>query len=304
MKLQAAETVGSLLEEARELLEAAELPGSARDAGWLLAGLLGDRCWALALEPGRSVSREVAERFRALLARRLRREPLQHLLGWEEFCGLRLRVTPEVLIPRPETELLVEWAVEICHGLTPEAPTGPGGPPAVSRRVAIDLGTGSGAIACALATRIVGLVVIGVDCSARALAVAEDNVRTLGLGSQVRLARGDLFEPVAELAGTADLLIANPPYIPSGLIGSLPPEVRDWEPTLALDGGPDGMVVHRRIIAGAPAILRSSGWLLMELGEGQAEPLTRALEGSEAFDRMTVRRDLAGVERMIGARRR
>lgn len=305
MKVRAGETVGGLLGEARELLEATEPQGSGRDAEWLLADLLGDKRWALALGPGRSVPMEVAERFRACLARRLSGEPLQYVLGWEEFCGLRLRVTPEVLIPRPETELLVEWAVEICRALPAEDPArnGSGNPLAAGRGIAIDLGTGSGAIACALAANSADLVVFGVDHSARALAVAEGNVRALGLQSRVRLAQGDLFEPVAELARAVDLVIANPPYIPSGLIGALPLEVRGWEPTLALDGGPDGMAVHRRIMAGAPAILRSGGWLLMELGEGQAGSLTRALEGGEAFDRITVRRDLAGVERMIGARR-
>lgn len=302
--------MGELLGRAQELLEGAGLPTPRLDGERLLAALLGKRRGVLTLERGSPVSGEVVDRFRTLLVRRRDGEPLQYLLGWEEFCGLRLRLTPETLIPRPETELLVEWAVGILDGSWSRGGRSRQGPepsgPGASRRprVAIDLGTGSGAIACALARSVLDLAVVGVDRSAGALAVALENVRALGLSGRVQLMQGDLFEPVIGLRGTVDLVIANPPYIPSEAIVTLPREVRDYEPVLALDGGPDGTAVHRRILDGAPGFLKSGGWVLMELGEGQAGALTRALEDAGSFDTVEVRRDLGGVERMIGARRR
>jgi len=299
-------TVGSLLAEAVRGLERAGLPTARQDVEWLLADLLGVERGALHLEPERPVPSDVGERFARLLVRRRRGEPLQHLLGWEEFCGLRLRVTPLALIPRPETELLVEWALAILRE------SGVFG----RQEVVIDLGVGSGAIACALARSLPSVLVVGVDISAGALAVARQNVQALGLDGRVRLVRGDLFGPLAHAQRVptslawiparpaADLVITNPPYIPSGELGSLPPEVRDYEPRQALDGGPDGMAFHRRILTEGPAYLRPGGWLLMEAGEGQPEVLTRALAVRGAFEAIEVRRDLQGKERMIGAQRR
>ena len=260
------------------------------DAEWLLAHVLGVERWMLHLEPERGVSEGARARVSALLARRRRGEPLQHLLGWEGFCGLRLRVTPEALIPRPETELLVEWAVEILR------------PAGVSPRRVIDLGTGSGAIACALAHWLPHVSVVGIDISAEALAVARENIRALGFEGRVRLVQGDLCAPLA--SALADLVIANPPYIASRDLETLPPEVREWEPRLALDGGPDGMAFHRRILAEAPEYLKAGGWLLMEVGEEQAETLAGLLALGGAFEAVQVRRDLRGVDRMLGARRR
>lgn len=291
------QTVSILLREGVSVLEQAGLPTPRQDAEWLLAHLLGVERWALYLEPERPVAPEAGESFAGLLARRRQGEPLQHLLGWEEFCGIRFRVTPEALIPRPETELLAEWALEILRGS------------GVSERHGwvVDLGTGSGAIACALACSLPYVSVLGIDISAGALAVAAENVRGLRLDRRVRLVRGDLFGP---LAGTrrgspeADLVIANPPYIASGQLGTLPAEVREHEPRQALDGGSDGMTLHRRIISEAPAYLRPGGWLLMEVGEGQAGPLARAIHETGAFEAVEVRRDLSRIDRMIGARRR
>ena len=291
------QTVSTLLREGVSILEHAGLPTSRQDAEWLLAHLLGVERWALYLEPERPVTQAAGESFAGLLARRRQGEPLQHLLGWEEFCGIRLRVAPEALIPRPETELLVEWALEILRGS------------GVSERhgLVVDLGTGSGAIACALACSLPYVSVLGIDISAGALAVAAENVRGLGLDRRVRLVRGDLFGP---LAGTrrgcpeADLVIANPPYKASRQLGTLPVEVREHEPRQALDGGSGGMTLHWRIVSEAPAYLRPGGWLLMEAGEGQAEPLARAINETGAFEAVEVRRDLSRIDRMIGARRR
>ena len=187
----------------------------------------------------------------------------------------------------PETEGLVEWALEVLVD-RPEP-------------VVADLGTGSGAIACAIAHARPAAEVLAVELSGGALAVASRNVRELGLGGRVRLLAGDLFAPLGSIPASLDLVVANPPYLPSAVIASLPPEVSRHEPRAALDGGPDGMSVIRRIVAGAPAVLKPAGWLLMEIGEDQAGPLA-SLMAAEGFSRIRARRDLNGVERYIGGR--
>jgi release factor glutamine methyltransferase len=287
IEIVAEPTVSGLLGRGAAALERAGLETARPEAEWLLAGVLGVDRLALYLDPARRVSEHEAARYRNLLARRAGREPLQYLLGWEDFCGLRLSVCPEVLVPRPETEGLVQWAVEVLAGRP--AP------------VIADLGTGSGAIACALARAIPAAEVLAVELAAGALAVASRNVRELGLSARVRLLAGDLFAPLGSLPASLDLVVANPPYLPSALIASLPPEVSRHEPRAALDGGPDGLGVIRRIVAGAPAGLSPGGWLLMEIGEDQAGPVA-SLMAAEGFSGIRARRDLNGVERYIGGR--
>jgi release factor glutamine methyltransferase len=279
--------VGALLLEGTERLETAGLPTARQDAEWLLASLLGSERLTVSLERDREVDAVTAECFGALVDRRAGHEPLQHLLGFEDFCGLRLQVTPDVLIPRPETEGLVRWAVDL---LSPR-----------ERPVVADIGTGSGAIACALATALPGAEVLAIERSLAALVVAAHNVRALGLGGRVRLMAGDLLAPLGSLPGSLDMVVANPPYLPSALIGSLPREVSAFEPRLALDGGADGLQVLRRIIAGAPAVLASDGWLVMEIGEEQAGALA-SLMAAEGFIEIAARRDLRDVERYIAGR--
>ena len=276
--------VGVLLREGTRRLEDAAIATARQDAEWLLATVLGLPRFDLYLEPAREVTAGGRDRFWALVGRRRAHEPLQYLLGFEDFVGLRIRVTPDVLIPRPETEGLVEWAVEILAPLD--------GP------VAADVGTGSGAIACALAAACPALEVLAIDSSPAALDVAAGNVRAAGLSARVRLVAGDLLAPLASLAGRLDMIVSNPPYLPTGIIPSLPREVAGFEPRLALDGGPDGLRVIRRIVAEAPGLLRSGGTLLMEIGEEQAG-LVASLMAAEGFSRIAARRDLRGVERFI-----
>lgn len=297
-RLLAAESCGKLLRGAIGVLERAGLPTARQDGELLLADLLGVQRFDLYIESDRPVPASVGERYLGLVRRRGAGEPLQQILGWEEFRGLRLRVTPDVLIPRPETELLVEWALELlaCPGDL-ESPRGGEG------RVAVDVGAGSGAIACALACALPRLRVVGVECSPKALSVAEENVNALGAGDRVRLLAGDLFEPLRPLVGAVDLVIANPPYIPSGEVSKLPREVGEYEPRLALDGGPDGTAFHCRIIAEAPRCLKPGGWLLMEMGEGHAAALTEAMSDGGWCEEIQVRRDFRGIERMIGGRK-
>jgi len=280
-------TVPALLGRAAAALEEAGIETARPEAEWLLAGLLAVERFALYLEPTRRLTAAEAAHYRELIARRARREPLQYLLGWEDFHGLRLAVTPDVLVPRPETEGLVEWALEVLAG-RPDP-------------VIADLGTGSGAIACALARALPRAAVLAVEMEAGALAVASRNVRDLGLSARVRLLAGDLFAPLGSLSAGLDLVVANPPYLPSAVIASLPPEVSRHEPRAALDGGPDGLGVIRRIVAGAPPVLKPGGWLLMEIGEEQAGPLA-SLMAAEGFSGIRARRDLNRVERYIGGR--
>lgn len=280
-------TAASLLAEGTRRLALAGLDCARQDALRLMARALGTDRLTVYVEPRRSVDARAAASFRALLDRRAAHEPVQHIVGFEEFRGLRIAVTPDVLIPRPETEGLVERALELLA----ERPGA----------LVADIGTGSGAIACGLAAARPDLEVLAVDQSLGALAVASDNVRALGLASRVRLLAGDLFGPLASLGGSLDMVVANPPYLPSGTIAGLPAEVERFEPRLALDGGPDGMRVLRRIITEAPRFLRPGAWLLMEIGEEQAGPLA-SLMAAEGFSSIGARRDLRDVERYLEGR--
>ena len=277
-------TALSLLKEAAARLAEARIATARQDAEWLLASVLGVERFALYLEPERVLSPSEGRRYRAIIARRAGHEPLQHLTGTEDFHGLRLIVGPDALIPRPETEGLVEWALEVLR----DEPAW----------LVADVGTGSGAIACALAEQMPSLTVLGIDRSLSALRVASRNVAALSLGERVRLVVGDLLGPVGPARGPLDLVIANLPYIPSGAIGSLEPEVARFEPREALDGGPDGMAAIRRLIAAAPERLRPRARLMMEIGADQAGPVA-SLMAAEGFTAIEGRRDLRGVERYI-----
>jgi release factor glutamine methyltransferase len=190
-------TAASLLAEGTRRLVLAGLDCARQDALRLMAQALGINRLAVYVEPRRTVDARAAASFRALVDRRAAHEPVQHILGYEEFRGLRIAVTPDVLIPRPETEGLVERALELLADR-------PGA-------LVADIGTGSGVIACALAASRPDLEVLAVDQALGALAVASDNVRALGLASRVRLLAGDLFGPLASLAGSLDMVVANPP---------------------------------------------------------------------------------------------
>jgi release factor glutamine methyltransferase len=259
------------------------------------------------------------ERLHALVERRAGHEPLQHLLGFEDFRGLRLRVTPDVLIPRPETEGLVEWALELLDATSADwgRAGAMSGPPLVVERqsthrvdengmagamsgapLVVDIGTGSGAIACALAAARPDIQVFAVEASSAALVVAAKNVYALGLAGRVRLIRGDLLAPLAAQTGRLAMIVANLPYLPSAVIPTLPREVRDFEPRAALDGGPDGLGLLRRLVTTAPAVLRPGGRLVLEIGEEQAGALA-SLMAAEGFTDIASRADLRGIERYI-----
>jgi release factor glutamine methyltransferase len=284
----AATTYADQLAAATTALEAAGLPSARVDAEWLLAGLLGLGRVAARLELGEAAPAPLAERYARAVSRRARREPLQRILGWEEFRGVRVRLTDSVLVPRPETETLVEWALALLPA------------PGPRRLLAIDVGTGSGCIACALASERADLDVVAVDVSPAAAAVARENVRALDLAGRVRVVAADLFAGLRDIR--ADLIVSNPPYLPSALMPELPPEVRIHEPRLALDGGSDGLAVIRRIATAARPYLRPSGALVVETAGGDQTSAAATLLRAAGWDQVAVRGDLVGIERFVAGR--
>lgn len=282
----AATTFREQLAAATTALTAAGITTARVDAEWLLAGLLGIGRLAVRLDLARAVPGPLAERYGAAVRRRASREPLQRILGWEEFRGLRIQITDAVLVPRPETEALVEWALAFLP------------PPDVHRRLlAVDLGTGSGCIACALGAARPDLDVIAIDLSPVAAAVALGNARALGLAERIRVVAADLLNGVRELQ--ADLIVSNPPYLRTGLLPDLDPEVRAHEPVVALDGGADGLALIRRIAAVTRRRLRPSGALVLETAGGAQTAAAAALLRASGFARVAVGADLAGIDRFV-----
>ena len=288
------------------LLEQASIETAGLDAECLLAHVLGFPRWRLVTERRRRLTPDEFGRYLTLLQRRERREPLAYLVGTREFWSLALLVSPDVLVPRPETETLVEAALDLLRGdgLSPRPDSSQSPVPSPQSPVVVDLGTGSGAVAIALARELPGATVVATDVSRRALRIARSNAEAHGVTDRITLLRGNLWRALdgRNLGGQADVVVSNPPYIPSHVIPTLMPEVQ-WEPRQALDGGPDGLQFHRAIISGAPQRLRPGGFVLLEVGEDQAGAVRGLFERAEHFEATRVYRDLAGRERVVVARR-
>ena len=261
------------------------------EAEWLLAGRLGTNRTELYLSEARLGEQDL-ETIDRWVIRRLRGEPLQYLAGYTEFCGHRLAVSRDVLIPRPETETVVEQAIGHLRGLARR-----GIAPYV-----LDLGTGSGNIAISLAHAIASCAVVAVELSWDALRVARTNLLRHRLDDRVQLIQADWTDGLASHSmaalrgGPFDLVISNPPYVPTGALERLPREVGS-EPRLSLDGGHDGLALHRRLVAKAPHLLRRGGVLSMECAESQAEPLRDLVGGQPWVRQVLVINDLAGRPR-------
>ena len=223
-----------------------------------------------------------AAAFEELIARRAHREPLAYITGTREFWNLRFEVSPAVLIPRPETEGLIE----AVNTMLPDR--------AASLRVA-DVCTGSGCVAVAIAVERRAARVVATDVSAAALEIARRNVMRHGVRDRVECVQGDLLTP---LTGRFDLIVANPPYVAVGSRTALQPEVRNFEPETALFGGADGLEIIRRLIADAPACLNQDGYLMFEFGDGQEADVTELISASDGLRMVDVRRDLQGIERV------
>jgi release factor glutamine methyltransferase len=264
--------------------------------GWATAELAGAGCVSAAAEADWLLEEAPHEEaLRAMVARRAAGEPLQYVIGWAPFGRLRLAVGPGVFVPRPETEGLADRAAR--HLRAAEVPEGSGEPGsgAPVRPVAVDLCTGSGAIACFLAAEVPGARVLATELDPEALAWARVNAEQHG----VELLAGDLDAPLpAELAGRVDVLCANVPYVPSGAIATLPSDVRDHEPRLSLDGGPDGLDVFRRLAGRAGHWLAPGGRLFAEIGEDQAEAAA-ALLTAAGLAAVVVHQDLVGRDRIL-----
>jgi len=222
--------------------------------------------------------------FRSMVSRRAKREPLQHILGTQEFFGMDFEVSADVLIPRYDTAVLVNQAL----ARMPEAAS------------VLDIGTGSGCIAIALARNLPKAKVTAVDISAAALAVAERNaVRNC---VKIRFLQGSLLEPVK--GQSFDLIVSNPPYIPTADIDKLEPEVRSGDPYDALDGGPDGLDFYRKLIPAAAGFLNPDGWLLVELGIGQAADVAAIFQNTTSYESPIIVNDNAQIERVVGAKKK
>ena len=256
----------------------------------LLAHLLGKRRLDLYMEFERELDEPTLAKLREMVKRRAAGEPLQYITGEAEFCGLKFAVDRRVLIPRPETELLVETVLEqVKSRLTLH----------VSRLTLVDLGTGSGCVAVALAKKMDGAEVYATDSSAEAVAVARGNAARHGVEKKIRFLQGDLLSVIPDSL-RVDVLVSNPPYIASGALAGLPKEVRDFEPVQALVAGEDGLKVIRRIVSDASRFLLPDGVLALELGAGQravVEPLCVA----HGLQVTKVVKDLQGHERVIVA---
>lgn len=274
-------TIRHALQSAARALEEAGVPDARADAEWLLAHVTGQSRMELRLAASTELTREQERRFSSLLLSRAQRRPLQYLLGTQDFYGLSIAVDERALIPRQETEELCQWGLSLLEALP--APQ------------ALDLCTGSGAIAVALKRHCPRAQVCASDLSASALSLARENARANG--ADIRFFQGDLWEPLAGLR--FDLIVSNPPYILSAECAALQAEVL-FEPRMALDGGPDGLDFYRRIAQGAAAHLNPGGWLLLEVGQGEAADVVRLLTEAGLADG-TVRSDIYGVPRMVGA---
>jgi release factor glutamine methyltransferase len=277
-------TILKILAWTRDFLLSKGVENARLEAEWLLCAVLGLDRVGLYLQYDKPLSDSELAAYRVLVARRSRREPLQHILGSQEFFGLDYEVTPDTLIPRHDTEVLVSEALS----RRPDA------------RTALDIGTGSGCIAVSLQKGLSDALVSATDVSEAALAVARRNAARLG--APIEFLHGSLFDPVP--GRCFDLIVSNPPYIPTADIESLEREVRDYDPRSALDGGADGLDIYRLLIPAAVEHLNSGGLLLVEVGIGQSRDVAELFRHSSGYGEPIVALDPGGIERVVGALRK
>ena len=282
-------TIGELLTAGAAMLAKAGISNSENEAVWILESAFGLDRLALHLKKKEAVKEPGRSHAIALLKRRASREPLQYVLGTQEFCGLEFRVTPDVLIPRPETELLVEVVRQKCAD--------------ISEALIADIGTGSGCIAIALARALPDATLYATDRSPAALALAQENAKRHGVQDRVIFLQGDWLSPLQRLGlhGRLVAIASNPPYIAEADLTALPSEIRLFEPLLALDGGNDGLVFYRRLIGEAADLLKSDGLLAMEIGQGQARHVSGLAQDGENYYNVRTFSDMASIERVVSA---
>jgi release factor glutamine methyltransferase len=285
-------TVRSVLEWTTDFFARNGLNSARLDAEVLLAHVLCQERLALYLHYENTVAEDALRQYRSLIRRRAAREPVAYITGRREFYSISFAVDPSVLIPRPETEHLVEFVLEHARGFP-----GPAGEKALK---ILEIGTGSGNLCIALARNLPQARIVSLDLSLPAISVAVKNQRRHSDGSaRIRFFQGDLFEAIHPKRGRFHLIVSNPPYVPAECWNELPPEVRDYEPRAALDGGHGGTEILKRILGDAPRHLLPGGTLVLEIGEDQADSLARLAEETGRYRRSHVLRDYADKPRVL-----
>ena len=280
------DTLGSLILHVQGKLAAAGIEAADREARWLIEHALGLTGSSELLDRTRRVDGDGIEKVYACMSRRAAREPLQYILGSQEFCGLEFEVNTSVLIPRPETELLLQEVIRrLPHSIQP---------------IVVDVGTGSGCLAVTLARALPDASIIATDLSVEALETAKRNARRHGVGTAVRWLQGDLLAPLAGSGyeGSVTAIVANPPYIRESEWNDLQPEVGRYEPRLALVAGTRGIEVHERLLDQAVLYLAPGGVLAMEMGLGQSGEITKRIQRMPAYESAEIVRDEAGIDRI------
>ena len=297
-------TVGRLLEWTQKFFEKKGIAQPRLEAEILLAHALGTERIGLYLAYEQEVETDARARFREWVQRRAEGEPTRYLVGGCEFMSLAFKIGPGCLIPRPETELLVEEVMARCGKKRGCAPAAEGASAAVAAVTVIDLCTGCGCVAVSVAVHVPESRVMATDLSSSALAMARVNAAAHGVADRVAFLEGDLYEALeAAGAAPADFLLANPPYVAEAEWEALQPEIRNHEPREALVAGPEGTEVIERIVRGAPAYLKPGGTLLVEIGASQGPAVRDLAAGVCGLVDVEIRKDYAGHDRMLVARR-
>jgi len=283
--------ISEALRWAEDSLSRSGIPNPPLDAEVLLAEILRRDRSFLYSHPEFPLSPEAEELLRVWIRRRSRNLPVAYILGKKEFWSLDFRVTPAVLVPRPETELLTAISIE-------KAKEG-------QAELIVEVGCGSGALLVSLARELGGSRFCAIDSSPDALWVARQNAKRYGVEGRILFLRGDLLTALRgqRWEGALDLVVSNPPYIPRGEIAGLPPDIRLYEPRKALDGGKDGLSVFRRLIPQAARFLRPGGWLIVEMGQNQSQAIRGLFTQSKGFGEVSAAKDYQGIERVLCARR-
>lgn len=284
--------IGSVLNDAKIVLRKAGIASPDVDAEILVSTCLGLRRSDLYIDLRRTITEELAEKVRGMVMMRASRVPLQRIIGKCEFMSLEFRMAEGVFIPRPETEILIETVISEAKKMAPPL-------------LALEIGTGCGVIAVSLCHYLNGLKVVATDISTQAVLVARENARLNGVSERIDFVVGDGADFIKDLGDRRgfDIIVSNPPYIRSDEIDGLEPEVRLYDPRIAIDGGDDGLAFYKRIVGRIGDLLRVGGLVAFEIGAYQADDLRDLLEGCGIAD-IRVEKDLSGLDRVIKGRKK
>jgi release factor glutamine methyltransferase len=288
-------TIKELLEVTSDYLKDKQIDNPRLSADLLLAHQLKVSRVKLYLDFDQPLNEKDLNGYRGLVKRRVKREPLQYIIGVQEFWSMEFQVSPQVLIPRPESELLVEQIISLIK--TQKVPH-------QEQTMILDLGTGSGALAISIAKEIENVLVWASDISLEALGIAQSNAKKNKLEEKITFIHGDLWKPFKDQAFLFDIIVSNPPYIASEDFDSLAPEVRDYEPRQALDGFGEGLYYIEQIILGGAAFLNPEGWLLLEMDPSQIPKAMGYIQKTNRFGKMHRIQDYGHCDRVLMAQKR